>query len=214
MIVAPSLLAADFSDLKSELRRLDETEAIWLHLDVMDNNFVPNLSFGPALIKSIRPLSNLVFDVHLMINNVEKSLQDYINAGADIITFHYEAANDIGYSISEIKKAGIKAGISIKPSTSVDVLKPYLNDLDLILVMSVEPGFGGQSFMKNALPKMETLKKWKQDSGYHYLISVDGGINDKTSKLAAESGAEVVIAGTYLFHSDTMKQRVKDLKAL
>jgi ribulose-phosphate 3-epimerase len=214
MIVAPSLLAADFSDLKSELRRLDETEATWLHLDVMDNNFVPNLSFGPAVIKSIRPLSNLVFDVHLMINNVEKSFQDYIRAGADIITFHYEAATDISYSISAIKKTGTKAGISIKPSTSVDVLKPYLNDLDLILVMSVEPGFGGQSFMKNALPKMETLKKWKQDSGFHYLISVDGGINDQTSKLAAESGAEVVVAGTYLFHSDAMKQRVKDLKAL
>jgi ribulose-phosphate 3-epimerase len=214
MIVAPSLLAADFSDLKSELKRLDETEALWLHLDVMDNNFVPNLSFGPALIKSIRPLSNLVFDVHLMINNVEKSFKEYANAGADFITFHYEAANDIRFLISEIKKAGIKVGMSIKPSTAVEVLKPYLDDLDLILIMSVEPGFGGQAFMKNALPKLETLKKWKQESGYRYLISVDGGINDKTSRLAAESGAEVVVAGTYLFHSDAMKQRVKDLKAL
>jgi ribulose-phosphate 3-epimerase len=214
MIVAPSLLAADFSDLKSELKRLDETEALWLHLDVMDNNFVPNLSFGPALIKSIRPLSNLVFDVHLMITNVEKSYQEYVSAGADIITFHYEAANDISFLISEIKKAGIKVGMSIKPSTAVEVLKPYLDDLDLVLIMSVEPGFGGQAFMKNALPKLETLKKWKQESGYHYLVSVDGGINDKTSRLVAESGAEVVVAGTYLFHGDAMNQRVKDLKAL
>lgn len=214
MIVAPSLLAADFNHLAEEVKKVEELGVQWLHLDIMDGHFVPNISFGPDVIKSLRPNSKLVFDVHLMIEKVETYFQKYIDAGADYLTFHFEATKDIASLIKKIKATGTKVGISLKPATPASVLKPYLKDLDLILVMTVEPGFGGQSFMSDMVPKIKELKDLKEQNNYNYLISVDGGINGDTSKIVSETGADVVVAGTYLFKSPDIKERIEALLEL
>lgn len=214
MIVAPSLLAADFNHLAEEVKKVEELGVQWLHLDIMDGHFVPNISFGPDVIKALRPNSKLVFDVHLMIEKVENYFQKYIDAGADYLTFHFEATKDIASLIKKIKATGTKVGISLKPATPASVLKPYLKDLDLILVMTVEPGFGGQSFMSDMVPKIKELKDLKEQNNYNYLISVDGGINGDTSKIVSETGADVVVAGTYLFKSPDIKERIEALLEL
>lgn len=214
MIVAPSLLAADFNHLAEEVKKVEELGVQWLHLDIMDGHFVPNISFGPDVIKALRPNSKLVFDVHLMIKKVETYFQKYIDAGADYLTFHFEATKDIASLIKKIKATGTKVGISLKPATPASVLKPYLKDLDLILVMTVEPGFGGQSFMSDMVPKIKELKDLKEQNNYNYLISVDGGINGDTSKIVSETGADVVVAGTYLFKSPDIKERIEALLEL
>ena len=214
MIVAPSLLAADFNHLAEEVKKVEELGVQWLHLDIMDGHFVPNISFGPDVIKALRPNSKLVFDVHLMIERVETYFQKYIDAGADYLTFHFEATKDIASLIKKIKATGTKVGISLKPATPASVLKPYLKDLDLILVMTVEPGFGGQSFMSDMVPKIKELKDLKEQNNYNYLISVDGGINGDTSKIVSETGADVVVAGTYLFKSPDIKERIEALLEL
>ncbi|HHU80215.1 MAG: ribulose-phosphate 3-epimerase [Bacilli bacterium] len=214
MIVAPSLLAADFNHLAEEVKKVEELGVQWLHLDIMDGHFVPNISFGPDVIKALRPNSKLVFDVHLMIEKVETYFQKYIDAGADYLTFHFEATKDIASLIKKIKATGTKVGISLKPATPASVLKPYLKDLDLILVMTVEPGFGGQSFMSDMVPKIKELKDLKEQNNYNYLISVDGGINGDTSKIVSETGADVVVAGTYLFKSPDIKERIEALLEL
>lgn len=214
MIVAPSLLAADFNHLAEEVKKVEELGVQWLHLDIMDGHFVPNISFGPDVIKALRPNSKLVFDVHLMIEKVDTYFQKYIDAGADYLTFHFEATKDIASLIKKIKATGTKVGISLKPATPASVLKPYLKDLDLILVMTVEPGFGGQSFMSDMVPKIKELKDLKEQNNYNYLISVDGGINGDTSKIVSETGADVVVAGTYLFKSPDIKERIEALLEL
>lgn len=214
MIVAPSLLAADFNHLAEEVKKVEELGVQWLHLDIMDGHFVPNISFGPDVIKALRPNSKLVFDVHLMIEKVETYFQKYIDAGADYLTFHFEATKDIASLIKKIKATGTKVGISLKPATPASILKPYLKDLDLILVMTVEPGFGGQSFMSDMVPKIKELKDLKEQNNYNYLISVDGGINGDTSKIVSETGADVVVAGTYLFKSPDIKERIEALLEL
>lgn len=212
MIVAPSILSADFNKLLEEVKECNNAE--FIHIDVMDGHFVPNISFGPAVYKNLKGKVNNVFDVHLMISDPMKYLDDHVNAGADIYTFHYEAVNDVREMIEEIKKRNIKVGISIKPKTDVKLLLPYLKDLDLVLVMSVEPGFGGQTFIDSALGKIEELARLKKENNYHYLIEVDGGINQETAKLVAKVGCEVVVAGTYIFKSQDRKKTIEYLKSL
>lgn len=215
IIVAPSLLAADFRFLDRELKLLKTHNITYLHFDVMDGHFVPNLSFGLTLLDAISPHYDFVYDVHLMISNPEIYAEEYIKKGADIVTFHYEVMENEQAThqlIKKIKSLGAKAGMSIKPGTDVEVLFPYLNELDLVLIMSVEPGFGGQSFMENSLEKISALARLKKMHNFRYLIEVDGGINSETGALVKKAGAEVLVAGSYLFNQQDMKQRIKKLR--
>lgn len=212
MIVAPSILSANFNNLIDEINSCVGAE--FVHIDVMDGHFVPNITIGSCVVKNLRKETDKVLDCHLMITNPLKYAKDFAKANCDYITFHYESDSEIVATIKEIKNLGCKVGLSIKPNTSVDVLKPFLKDLDLILIMSVEPGFGGQSFMDSALPKLAKLAKWKKEEGYNYLIEVDGGINTETAKLVAEAGCEVVVAGTYVFGSSNREAIIKYLKEL
>ncbi|MDD3171215.1 MAG: ribulose-phosphate 3-epimerase [Bacilli bacterium] len=214
MIVAPSILSADFSKLLDEVREVTDFGAEFLHIDVMDGHFVPNITMGPVIYQSLKKKVNAVFDVHLMITDPLKYAKSFVDAGADIITFHYEAVDDVLSTIAEIKKLNVKVGISIKPNTDVEVLKEYLPYLDLILVMSVEPGFGGQKFMPVALGKIAYLAEKKKKMKYKYLIQVDGGINIETAKLCKDVGCEVVVAGTYIFKSQNRAETIKELMNL
>jgi ribulose-phosphate 3-epimerase len=214
MIVAPSILSADFSKLLDEVKDVETKGADWLHIDVMDGHFVPNITIGPVVYQQLRKHTNMVFDVHLMISDPFFYAQAFAKAGADYITFHYEAVSDVNQMLEHLKRLGVKSGISIKPSTNVTVLEPYLPFVDLILIMSVEPGFGGQSFMPNALEKIEYLASQKQKNHYPYSIQVDGGINDLTGAMCKQSGAEVLVAGTYIFHSMNRKDAIWRLKTL
>lgn len=210
MIISPSILSADFSKLREEIQTIDA--APFLHIDVMDGVFVPNISFGAKIQKEIRPyFKNMVFDTHLMIIDPIKYVKDFAEAGSDYITFHVEANSDVADTINEIKKYNVKPGISIKPNTKVEEIIPYLKDLDLVLVMSVEPGFGGQKFIPSALDKIKQLAQLKNENGYNYLISVDGGINDDTLSLVSAAGVEVVVAGSYLFKQDNRNEIVKKM---
>lgn len=212
MIVAPSLLSANFAHLARDIDRLNEAGCQMLHLDIMDGHFVPNISFGSSIVKTLRPLTKMVFDVHLMISDPLKYLTDFVHAGADYITFHYEAVDNPFRIIKAIKAFEIKAGISIKPNTPVSVLEPFLPFLDLVLVMSVEPGFGGQTFMMGAVPKIKQLKALKDQHNYNYLIQVDGGINNQTVLLVKEAGCDIVVAGTYVFSHPNIKEALANLE--
>lgn len=214
MIVAPSILSADFSKLLQEVKEVQEYGAKFLHIDVMDGHFVPNITMGPVIYKDLKGKVDLVFDVHLMIENPLKYAKDFVSAGADYITFHYEAVDDKIETIEAIKKLGVKVGISIKPNTAVEVLHQILPYVDLVLIMSVEPGFGGQKFMSNALDKIAYLAAHKKKYNYSYLIQVDGGINKETASLCQKAGCEVIVAGTYIFGSDDRQRVIKGLLAL
>ena len=210
MIISPSILSADFSKLREEIETVSAAE--FLHIDVMDGVFVPNISFGAKIQKEIRPhFKNMVFDTHLMIIDPIKYIKDFALAGSDYITFHVESESDCKATINEIKKYNVKAGISIKPNTPVSAIYDYLSDLDMVLVMSVEPGFGGQAFMPSALDKIKELKELKEKHGYSYLINVDGGINAETYKLVRDAGTDVVVAGTYLFNQKDREKAIKEL---
>lgn len=214
MIISPSLLSANFSRLGQEIADIEKTEAKWLHYDVMDGHFVPNISFGYSILKDVRKVTDLVLDVHLMISDPLFYLDEFIKAGADYITFHLEAYQDMAktkQTIQKIKEAHLKVGISIKPNTPVEDVLPLLETLDMVLVMSVEPGFGGQSFMESCLPKIKLLKEYISQNHLDCLVEVDGGINDQTAKLVKEAGVDVMVAGSYIFNKDDRKAAVASL---
>lgn len=215
LIISPSLLGANFTKLNEEVKKV-ESACSWLHLDVMDGVFVPNISFGIPVIKSLRKETKLFFDTHLMITNPIRFVKDFANAGADLITFHLEACLDneeVVNTITKIKENNVKVGISLKPNTSVETIFDLLinNHIDLVLIMSVEPGFGGQEFIPSSLDKIKKLKKFILDNNLKTLIEVDGGINDKTAKEVINAGVDVLVSGSYLFKSNDFKKAVESL---
>ena len=214
--ISPSILSADFSQLGKEIKRLEEGGADLIHVDVMDGHFVPNLTIGPPVIKALKKNCSIKFDVHLMISPVHKYIEAYSNAGADIITIHPEATDDLSASISKIKELKKKAGVSLNPETRVEVIKDYLDQIDLVLIMSVNPGFGGQKFMPEVLNKIKELKEIQKNRNLDFDIEIDGGINFENSKIAIEAGANILVSGTTVFNSNNgdIKKNIDTLKSL
>ena len=200
--ISPSILSADFSQLGNEIKRLEEGGADMIHVDVMDGHFVPNLTIGPPVIKTLKKHSSMLFDVHLMISPVHKYIEAYSDAGADIITIHPEATDNLKESILKIKELKKKVGVSLNPETKIDVILDHLEQIDLVLIMSVNPGFGGQKFMPEVLNKIKELKKIEQEKKLSFDIEIDGGINFENSKIAIEAGANILVSGTTIFKSN------------
>ncbi len=202
--ISPSILGGSFANMQDTVKLIDQSKAEYIHFDVMDGDFVPNLTFGPQFITNVRQYSEKIFDVHLMINRVGKFLDDYIKAGSDIITFHLEIDENIKELISKTKTNNIKCGIAIKPATPWEDLKPYLNDIDQIIIMTVEPGFGGQKFMEDQLLKIEQLKNYISQNHLHVDLEVDGGVNYETGKKCVDAGANILVAGSFLFKQENL----------
>ena len=213
--ISPSILSADFSQLGNEIKRLEDGGADMIHVDVMDGHFVPNLTIGPPVIKALKKHSSILFDVHLMIEPVHKYIQDYSDAGADIITIHPEATGDLQLSISKIKELNKKVGVSLNPKTKIDTIINFLEQIDLVLIMSVNPGFGGQKFMPEVLIKIKKLKKIQIERNLDFDIEIDGGINFDNSKIAIEAGANILVSGTTIFKSNNgdIKKNIELLKS-
>ena len=213
--ISPSILSADFSQLANEIKRLENGGADMIHVDVMDGHFVPNLTIGPPVIKSLKKHSSILFDVHLMISPVHKYIKNFADAGSDIITIHPEATNDINSSISLIKELNKKVGVSLNPETKVDIIIEHLDKIDLVLIMSVNPGFGGQKFMPEVLTKVEELKNLRTAKDLDFDIEIDGGINFENSKMAISAGANILVSGTTIFKSNNgdIKKNIELLKS-
>jgi len=213
-LVAPSILTADFSCLKNEINKINNSEADWVHIDVMDGVFVPNISFGFHLIKTIKKLVSKPLDVHLMIVEPHKFLNEFFEAGADVLTVHYEACKHLHRTVQVIKKMGMKPGVSLNPHTPVDLLEEILPELDLVLIMTVNPGYGGQKFIESSYEKIGKLVKLREKTGSKALIEVDGGVNLSNAKKLVETGVDVLVAGNTVFSSDNPSETIRTLKKL
>ena len=213
--ISPSILSADFSKLGEEIIALEKAGADYIHIDVMDGHFVPNITIGPEVIKRLRPVTKLPFDVHLMISPVNNFIKDFADAGADIITFHPEATENLSETISLVKKLGKKVGVSLKPNSQINLIENHLNQIDLILIMSVEPGFGGQKFMPEVLDKMKKLRDLVDEKKLSVDIEIDGGINFNNSKKAKDYGANILVSGSTVFkeHDGNLKKNIQLLRS-
>ena len=210
--IAPSILAADYANFASELKRIEETSAEYVHIDIMDGQFVPNISFGADVVASMRKHSKLVFDCHLMVVNPERYVDAFAQAGADIMTIHAESTLHIHGALQKIKKAGMKAGVVINPGTPVSAIEPVLSLVDQVLIMTVNPGFGGQAFIPEMLEKVQKVAKIRDEKGYDFDIEVDGGVDNKTIKACYQAGANVFVAGSYLFKASDLTAQVETLR--
>ena len=210
--IAPSILAADYANFASELKRIEETSAEYVHIDIMDGQFVPNITFGADVVASMRKHSKLVFDCHLMVVNPERFVDAFAQAGADIMTIHAESTLHIHGALQKIKKAGMKAGVVINPGTPVSAIEPVLSLVDQVLIMTVNPGFGGQAFIPEMLEKVQKVAKIRDEKGYDFDIEVDGGVDNKTTKACYQAGANVFVAGSYLFKASDLTAQVETLR--
>lgn len=209
--IAPSILAADFSKLGEDVKDICNRGIDYIHVDVMDGHFVPNISFGSAVMKSLNKVATVPYDVHLMIENPDKYIEDFITDNTEYITVHYEACDDLAATVSHIKDAGAKAGVSIKPATDPSVLDDHLQDIDMVLVMSVEPGFGGQKFMDSSVPKIEYLKARREEKGLGFMIEVDGGVSSANAHIVKNAGVDIIVAGSAVFKAE---DRTKEIKTI
>lgn len=213
-LIAPSVLSADFANLQSACEMLNESQADWYHIDVMDGVFVPNLTFGMPVIKAIKKHATKPFDVHLMIVEPDKFIEEFAAAGADILTVHYEACPHLHRSIQRIKAAGMKAGVALNPHTNISLLADVISDIDLVCLMSVNPGFGGQSFIENTYTKIKELKKLIVEKKSTALIEIDGGVTDKNARKLLDCGADVLVAGSFVFNSKNPQNTIEELKSV
>ncbi len=211
-MISPSILAADFARLGADVADVQSRGIEYLHIDVMDGAFVPNISFGPDVMKSLNGIASVPYDVHLMIEDPDRYIEKFVTDNTEFITVHYEACSDLSHTLEHIHSLGIKAGVSIKPGTAPEVLDPWLGDIDLILVMSVEPGFGGQKFMENSVPKISYYSSKKAENGYSYIIEVDGGIGPANAHIVRDAGVELIVAGSAVFKAADRTEAIKAIK--